>query len=309
MPVVKKKQKALRDIGVIAQHEFFDALRSRRVLIMLLLFIGGAIAGTLMFVEVLETFEVTLAKALAVAEPGKAGAMTTQLMRSPELVHMLARFLDDETLAKELVDLPPLALFYGWLGLMFLPALIMLTSAEAISGELTNGSLRFSLVRTARLSFSLGKLTGQTLLMLLGVCTGALAVWLTGYFSLASFDAQGTALWLSLLSMRIAVFAFAYVGLAVGLSHLTRRVPLSRALALGSLMLFAVLYGVGKNSETVREHAGEAIDTLLMLLPRSHMLALWQPSLIERLPALVMLVALGLVYFSLGYLYRARRDA
>ena len=225
------------------------------------------------------------------------------------LFRSLARFLDDEALAKELVALPPLSLFYGWIGLTFLPALIMLTSAEAISGELTNGSLRFSLVRTARLSFSLGKLAGQTLLMLLGVSTGAFAVWLTGYFSLASFDGPATALWLVLLSIRVAIFSFAYVGLAVGLSHLTRLVPLSRALALGSLMLFSALYGIGKHNDALRRHAGEAVDTLLMFLPGSHASMLWQSSLLERLPALVMLVALGLVYFSLGYLYRSRRDA
>jgi ABC-type transport system involved in multi-copper enzyme maturation permease subunit len=299
----------LRDIAVVAGYELGEALRSRRVLILTLLFVGGAVAGTLVFVELLESLEATLAEALAVAEPGKPGAVTAALMQSPEFLRMLGRLVRDDALASELAGLPPLALFYGWLGLTFLPVLIMLSSAETISSELASGSVRFSLLRTDRLSFSLGKLAGQTLLLAVGIACGALAVWVTGYLSLGSFEAGRSALWLGFLSIRIGFYAFAHVGLAVGLSHLTRSVPLSRALALGSLFVLGALWGVGRYSDVVREHAPGLADALLTLVPRSHMLELWQPALSDRLPALLMLVALGVVYFALGYGYRARRDA
>jgi hypothetical protein len=299
----------LRDIAVVAGYELGEALRSRRVLILVLLFVGGAAAGTLAFVEVLESLEASLAEALAVAEPGKPGAVTAALMKSPEFLRMLGRFVRDEALARELAGLPPLALFYGWLGLTFMPVLIMLTSAETISAELATGSARFSLLRTARLRYSLGKLLGQTALMALGICTGAAAVWFTGYLSLASFEAGRSAFWLALLSIRIAFYGFAYVGLAIGLSHLTRSVPLSRAFALGSLLVLGALFGLGSYNDLVREHAAGFADALLTLVPRSHMLDLWQPALLDRLPSLVMLPALGVVYFAAGYGYRARRDA
>jgi ABC-type transport system involved in multi-copper enzyme maturation permease subunit len=299
----------LRNIAVVAGYELGEALRSRRVLILTLLFVGGAVAGTLVFVELLESLEASLAEALAVAEPGKPGAVTAALMKSPEFLRMLGRLVRDDALASELAGLPPLALFYGWLGLTFLPVLIMLSSAETISSELASGSVRFSLLRTDRLSFSLGKLAGQTLLLAVGIACGALAVWITGYLSLGSFEAGRSALWLGFLSIRIGFYAFAHVGLAVGLSHLTRSVPLSRALALGSLFLLGALWGVGRYNDVVREHAPGVADALLTFVPRSHMLELWQPALSDRLPALLMLVALGVVYFALGYGYRARRDA
>jgi ABC-type transport system involved in multi-copper enzyme maturation permease subunit len=300
---------ALRDIAIVATYELGEALRSRRVLILVIMFVGGATFGSLAFIQALHALETSVAQAMAVAGPEKSGAMAVQLMRSPEFERMLGGLLDDDALAKELVGLPPLALFYGWLGLTFMPALIMLSSADAVSAELANGSARFSLLRTGRLPYSIGKLVGQTLLMLVGLSAGAIAVWLTGFASLASFDAPATAFWLSLLSVRVGFYAFAHVGLAVGLSHFTRSVPLSRVLALASLMVFSVLAGVGTYSQFVRTHLGALADALLMLLPSSHRLGLWQPSLVDRLPSLVMLCALGIGYFAVGYSFRARRDA
>lgn len=299
----------LRDIAIVAGHELAEALGSRRVLIFTLLFVGGSVAGTLAFVEALETLEAGLATTLAVSDAGKPGAMTQELMRSPQFLRMLRRLVRDAALARELASMPPLSLFYGWLGLTFMPVLVMLTAAESVSSELSRGSLRFSLVRTERHAFSAGKLAGQTLLMLAGVFTGAAAVWLTGYFTLSGFEAGRTALWLALLSLRVGVYAFAYVGVAVGLSHLTASVPLSRALGLGSLLLFGVAYGVLRRNAFVQQHAAGIAETMLVAVPQSHTLSLWQPDLVERLPALVVLAALGVAYFALGYAYRARRDA
>lgn len=279
------------------------------MLIFALLFVGGAVAGTLVFVDVLESLEASLAQALMVSGAAKPGAISAELMRSPEFQRTLARLIRDERLARELVTLPPLSLFYGWLGLTFMPVIVMLTSAETISSELASGSARFSLLRTSRLCFSVGKLVGQMLLVATSIACGAAAVWVTGYLSLSSFEAGRSGLWLSLLSLRIGMYAFAYVGLAVGLSHLTRSVPISRALGLSSLLLLGVAFGVGNHADVVREHAPELADALLGLVPRSHMLGLWQPDLADRLPASLMLVALGVVYFALGYVYRARRDA
>ena len=292
-----------RDIAVVAAYELQEALRSRRVLILVLLFVGGAVAGTLGFIDLLESLEVALAQALAVPDPTKPGAVTAELMRSPQFHRMLGRLINDRALAYELASLPPLALFYGWLGLTLTPVLIMLSSAEAISSVLATGAARFSLLRNSRLSFCLGKLLGQSLLLL-----GAVAVWITGFLQLASFDAGPTALWLVLLSGRIGIFAFAHVGLAVGLSHLTRSIPLSRVLSITALLVFGALFALGNYNRFVREHAPGTADTLLALLPRTHMLDLWRPEFADRLPSIAVLIALGIVYFAGGYAYRARRD-
>ena len=299
--------RALRDVGVVAGHELAEALRSKRVLILALLYVGGAVAGTLGFVELLDSLEQSLSQALSVAQADRPGAFTAELMRSEEFVKVLTRLIKDEALARELAGLPPLSLFYGWLAFTFCPVLVMLTATEAITQDLASGAARFSLVRTDRLSFGGGKLVGQRAGRAVSVFAGALGVWATGYFSFAGFAAGESALWLLRLSARATVYCFAHVGIALGLSQLTRSIPLARALGLLGLALLGALWGISHMS-WVQEQAGSTVRVLLPLLPRAHQLELWRPTLQQRLPALVMLVALGLLYFAAGHRYRARRD-
>jgi ABC-type transport system involved in multi-copper enzyme maturation permease subunit len=296
-----------RDVAVVAGHELSEALRSRRVLILAMLYVGGAVAGTAIFVDVLESIEASLAQALEVSDPGGAGAMTRGFMQTEEFTKLLTKLIHDEGLAKELAGLPPLALFYGWMALTFSPVLVILTASETISQELSQGAIRFSLLRSDRLAFSVGKLVGQCFLLMVAVSVGAAGVWATGYFGMQEFEGADTALWLGLLSMRAWVFGFAYLGLALGLSHVTRSVPVSRALGLLSMLALGALWGLGK-SEWAQERAPALADGLLSLLPRAHLLDMWRPELLDRAPAMLMLVALGLGYFGLGFRFRERRD-
>lgn len=299
---------ALRDVFVVAGHELGEALRSRRVLIFALLYVGGAVGGTVLFIEFLSGLEAMLADTLAVAQTNRPGAFTRELMSSDEAQRFLTRLLDDEALAAELVSIPPLSLFYGWLVMNFCPALVMLTAAESVTTDLSTGAVRFSLVRTARLSFSTGKLVGQAALLGVSVLAGALGVWLVGYFRFEGFAPGDNFLWLLSWSGRGFVYCLSYVGIAVGLSHLTRSVPLSRALGLLSFVLVAILWGLS-HLDWVQNNVAPLARALVRLLPVAHERDLWRPELFDRLPALVMLTALAVVYFALGYRFRARRDA
>ena len=75
-----------------------------------------------------------------------------------------------------------------------------------------------------------------------------------------------------------------------------------------ALLVFGALFALGNYNRFVREHAPGTADTLLALLPRTHMLDLWRPEFADRLPSIAVLIALGIVYFAGGYAYRARRD-
>lgn len=296
-----------RDVAVVAGHELSESLRSRRVLILAMLFVGGAVAGTAIFIDVLEGIEASLAKALDVADPGKAGAFARGFMGSEPFEDLLTKLIRDRELAKELAGLPPLSLFYGWMALTFSPVLVILTASETISQELAQGAIRFSLLRTDRLAFSAGKLFGQYVLLMVAVSAGAAGVWVTGYFAMDMFEGPQTALWLANLSMRAWVFAFAYLGLAVGLSHLTRSVPVSRALGLLSMLVVGAAWGIGR-SDWAQERAPALADALLTLLPRAHLIDMWRPELLDRAPATLMLLTLGVGYFALGFRFRERRD-
>ncbi len=299
---------ALRDAWIVASHEWLEAVRARRVLVLALLYVGGAAAGSILFIELLASIEAQLAKTLLVADPTKPGAMTQALLQSEQFRGVLNRLIRDPELTERLVTLPPLATFYGWLALSFLPVLVMLTSVESITQELSSGAARFSLLRTERLSWAVGKLFGQSALMLLSLVLGGLASLAVGMFRMHGIDPVETATWMVLLSLRAGVYGFAYVGIALGLSQLTKSVPVARALGLGALAVLAIVRELLR-SDFVAEQAPVVAGVFAWLLPRNHQLELWRPELVSRLPAMVMLLALGVSYFALGYLYRRRKDA
>jgi hypothetical protein len=132
--------------------------------------------------------------------------------------------------------------------------------------------------------------------------------WITGWIRLSSFAPLDTALWLARYAGTSYCFAFAHLGLALGVSQLTRSVPWSRALGLFAIaFVFGVHGWLGRDS--VREAAPVTIDSLRMLFPAAHRLDLWRLEASAVLSSVTILLALGVTYFVLGHLRFARRDA
>jgi hypothetical protein len=285
-----------------------EALRSRRVLVLALLYVGGATVGSVLFIDLLAQIETTVARTLLVADASKPGAMTEAMLQSSEFRTMLARLVNSPELAERLIALPPLATFYGWLALTFVPVLVMLTSVESIAADLQTGAARFALVRTDRLTWAVGKLLGQTVLMIVSLALGALASLLVGFFRMAHFDFARTFSWLLLNSLSAAIYAFAYVGLALGLSQLTRSAYTARALGLMFLALFGIMRAL-LTSDWAEETVPVLAQSLVLIFPRTYQLDLWSGALDKQAPAVVMLLALGVTYFSAGYAYRRTKDA
>ena len=298
----------LRDLLLVAQFELADALRSRGVLGLLLVYLAGSVTGAAAFVSALASVEKALAAQLAVATTSKPGNITDALRDNEQFRQILGDLVGDASLVDALVAIPPMALFYGWLALTFVPALVVLSSCDTIAAELGSGSARYALARTDRLSWVLGKLTGQAALMAVGIAIGALGCWVVGFGWLAHFDAAGTAWWLLRLGSRAWVYGFAYLGLALGVSQLVRSANGARALAIAALIAVGVgrqILGIGY----IAQHYPILSSTLLPLFPGYHAMDLWRPDLGGRGPAMVMLLALGGTFFALGHAVLVRRDA
>src|SRR5690606_14048518 len=264
-----------RDALIVAAFDLGESLRSRRVIIFLFLYVAGAVASTIVFTEVLQTIEEQLAEQLLVARTDTPGSLTQAIMESPELHRVLAGLIRDRELASALVRIPPIALLYGWVALTFGPIFVVLTSSDTIASEVATGSVRFALFRTHRAAWALGKLLGQAALLAVGIALGAVAAWITGWIRLSSFAPLDTALWLARYAGTSYCFAFAHLGLALGVSQLTRSVPWSRALGLFAIaFVFGVHGWLGRDS--VREAAPVTIDSLRMLFPAAHRLDLWR---------------------------------
>lgn len=297
----------LRNIWLVAAFDFFESIRSRKAIALLLLYVAGSLGATAIFLRVLKTVEDTLADTLHVSRTEGAGTMTHAMLESEDFRDFVSVWVGDKDLAEAIITLPPMVLFYAGLALTFIPLLAILSSCDSVSYEVSTGSCRFALFRTDRLSWALGKLGGQAALMTAGLLAGALSAWILGAFFLTGFQPAASAWWMLRMCGRVWFYGFAYLGLALGASQMTRSVNWSRAIAL--LTWFALAAGGAfLGADPIVKFAPTILPTVRQLFPNGHRLDLWRPDLLDRLPALVMLTALGALYFSIGYWRFARRD-
>jgi ABC-type transport system involved in multi-copper enzyme maturation permease subunit len=300
--------RTLRDALIVAAFDLGESLRSRKVLIVLVLYVAGAIASTYIFTEVLANVEQELAEQLLVARTQAPGSLTQAVMESPELRRVLARLVHDDELAAALVSIPPVSLLYGWVALTFGPIFVALTSSDAIASEVASGSVRFALARTERSAWALGKLLGQAALLAVGIVLGGVATWITGWSRLSSFEPVESAMWIARYALTSYCYVFAFLGLALGVSQVTRSVPWSRALGLCALAgVFAANGWLDRDD--VHAAAPVLASSARVLLPVAHRLDLWRLAAGDVVPSVVMLIALGTTYFTLGHARFARRDA
>ena len=298
----------LRDVLLVARFSLEEGLRSRRSLVLLALYLVGSVAGTSILVEVIDQMESQAAQALAVSSAGKPGAMAGRLLQAEAVAEVLGGLLGDRALAASLLDVPPVALFYGWLALLFVPLLVALTAADAIAGELGSGAARFVLFRTDRASWVVGRTAGHALLLAAGLGLGAAGAFVTGAAALADFDAAGTAWWLLRLTGRAWAYGLCWLGVVVGLSQLVRSGWKAGGLALGALTAAGIARALLSHPKVV-EAAPVAAESARLLLPGAHRLGLWQPAAMPRWTAIVVLLSIGTAALAAGHAVLSRRDA
>ncbi|MEI6168402.1 MAG: ABC transporter permease subunit [bacterium] len=296
----------LHTIGHVAWHELVDSVRSRRVIVMGLLYLAGSIVATAIFITVLQKLEGQLTTTLGLATSAKTGSVTATLWKSDSFRQMMTALIGDKALARSLLDIPPLALFYGWLSFAFTPALVMLTSSSRISEEIWSGSARFVLFRIPRLHWCFGKFAGQAIQLALALLLSALGAWLTGLCRMTAFEPLATALAMLLFAGKAWLYSLAFLGLALGISQLCAGPNLALATGFLALIVMAILSGVSD------AFAGEGWrrlwDLVNALTPGAHRLDLWWGDSAHSIPATVFLLTLCFVYLLAGYARFSKRD-
>jgi ABC-type transport system involved in multi-copper enzyme maturation permease subunit len=289
-------------IRLVAGFDLLESLRSRKAIVLLALYMLGALGASAIFIRVLTAIQEQLEEQVGRAVDVK------ELMESPGMARVVGALAGDADVANAIIAIPPMALFYGWLAMNFVPLLVLFTSSDSISGDLSSGAVRFSLFRTDRISWAAGKLIGQTSLMAVGVLMGALACWAMGWLWLDDMPLGSTAYWLLRISGRAIIYSFAYLGMVMCASQLART-PI-RSGGLGLLLIFAsALTGSVLQAELIREQAPELFGALSKLFPNGHHLALWHPGAAESVTAMLGLIAIGLGFFALGFWRFSKRDA
>lgn len=289
---MQRVRPSLRSILLVAAFDFAESLRSKRAVAVLLLYILAAAGGMAIFVQVLNKIR-------------EAGQME---LPPEETIKLIGGLIGSADVAELLVTIPLHSLFYGWIAMTLVPIMVVMTSSDAVAGEVSSGSVRFALFRCDRLSWVLGIFLGQILLMLVGILLGAVgAHTVAALFARGHPFAEGLA-WMLRLALRSAVYGTAFLGLALGFSQITRSVGWARALSLFALIGFSLLYSV-LELRTLRSELPVVSSVVKSLLPNSYSLDLWRPQLARRLVGMAALAGLSLLYFGLGFLAFRRRDA
>lgn len=292
-----------RKLGIVARFELAEALRSRLITIVLGLYGAGAALGAYVFSRALEAAEAAVRESMfgSLSEP----FIPDDLVRQQALPRVIAFFVEDEALQRELLTVEPLAIFYGFMALECVAPLLLMTSGGLHSGDIASGAARFVLTRCGRLDWSLGKLLGHVILLALGLLVGVLATALVALVR-TGID-LGSVLWLLRAASRAWVYGLAYLGIFSAIS-LSVRVP-SRARALSLAALFALWVGHSICESSYWTARVPALSFGAWLFPARYELALWSPSWLSSLPAMLALLLIAATAFVVGYAVFRRSDA
>jgi ABC-2 type transport system permease protein len=303
----------LKEIGAIWRGETTRALRTGRVLVLLLLFllfVGLALMG----VGLLSNQAVAGAMRLA---PDANPDQVKQGLLSAKKQFLSAFFTDDERLLDSLAELPLVLLVVFKLTLRFVPLFIALMGFDQVAGEVGPRSIRYLIVRVKRSSIILGKFLSQATIfsLLLTVCT--LAMVLVAKVLTPEFTAGQVTLWTMKLIGSSVVLALAYLSLTALCSALVRQGAV--ALVLNIIGLF-VIWFIALVGEYFRFPGDAASGTLELMRSESYWAYLryasvwhfgqdllhpeWKPFV----AALVMHLGFAATFLGLAQLALKRRD-
>jgi ABC-type transport system involved in multi-copper enzyme maturation permease subunit len=284
----------VRDAALVANFDLRESLRTRRALVLVLLYLLIAATASGVYVSVVRAIQDTVDAAASAASADQ------QLdMLKDEGYRSLLLFIagGDQPLANHLATYPAMVLIFAWVSLAFLPWFIALTSYDQIAGDLHLRTIRYAALRTTRAAYVAGKLAAQAVVVAGVAALGMLPVIVIGAIYLPGFDLLATvASLISTLPITL-VCALGFLGIVSLASQLCRSPGTARAAAMGLLLLVFVLA------------SQDVIGPFFSLFSPWH----WKPGLFHpdiptRLLSAAACLGLCLGYTALGYLRFRRRD-
>ena len=275
--------------------EWENALRSRRALVLLLLYLAAAVLCMNGTISLLGRMESELVRVLRLPDAGLSGIVSETLWKSKSFRNMIAAGVDNRLVFEDISHRHPVELLYAWFAFFCAPILVVLVSGTRVAEDLRTGVARYMLVRTTRLEWSFGKYIGQALMIACALAVSAVGAWCVALCRLPTTTAAR--LLLPMLGWGVSAwfYSLAWLGLALGLSHLTR--SSMRATAFGIL-------GVG-----ACEALSHFFPEVEVLVPSGARMGLWRSSFTPQTVAVFHLATLGFVYLTIGAAVFNRRDA
>lgn len=294
-----------RRLGLVAQFELRDALRSKLALIVVALFAAGSAFGSFVFIKLYQQAELAARQLIADQTGLSPDAVELEEIRQQAMRGTFS-LLENESLKNALMELQPLAIFFGYASLQAVPLLVLALSAGAHAADIQSGTARFSLFRCNRPTWALGKTLGHAGLLGIGLLVaatvaGVLGISLQPEFSATTFVALYTA------SMRTWIYGLCYLAIYSGLSLITGTPLQARALSLLTL----IGCGIG-HLVLGSQWAEEELPPLALLrwiFPGAHEGGLWLGFSSSFFIAALALLSIGAAALSAGIWFFERKDA
>jgi ABC-type transport system involved in multi-copper enzyme maturation permease subunit len=293
---------SIRRILQVARFEWFDAVRSRRAIVVLVLYLAASLLSMNGAITVLGKMESQLAEVLQLPADGSRGVVSVTLWKSKRFQKMVRSALGDSLVYDDICGRHPAELLYAWFAFFYVPLLTVLVAGNRAADELHSGSVRYMIIRVTRIEWSLGKYIGISALLLVGLLFGSVAAWGTAAYRL--FGADISALFPAMLvwGVKAWIYSFAWLGLALGISHFVQSGAKATALGIAALVVWFAA------PPLLERFAGE-YPALTRFFPGGVEDALWRSSFEPIASAALWLLALGILYLSAGIAVFAGRDA
>lgn len=292
----------LRRVLEVARFELFDAVRSRRAVVVLVLYLAAALLGMNGSIAALGKMETQLVEVLRLPEEESRGVVSATLWKSKRFQGIVRSVLGDSLVYDDICGRHPAELLHAWFVFLYVPLLTVLIAGNRVADELRSGSVRYMITRVTRVEWSLGKYVGLSVLLLAGLLAGAIAAWSVAAFRLAGADIPALFPAMLLWSVKAWFYSFAWLGLALGLSHLVRSGAKATAFGVTALVVWSA-------APALISKFGGRFSSLARLFPAGVEDGLWRASFEPVAAAAAWLLALGFLYLAAGAAVFAGRDA
>jgi ABC-type transport system involved in multi-copper enzyme maturation permease subunit len=299
-----------RDVGLVARYELAEAARSKLLIVIALLFVAAGGLAAWSFTELVSTVEENAARLTGAPTARRPGATMRRLRDSGSYQSMLRQFFRDEHKADYFAAIPPIVSFFAWFAFNLTPFLVLLGSAETIATEVSSRSIRYSVLRTGRLEFAVGKSLGQALIIVAVTAIMALVCYLVAWASLAGFEHGATIAGMLSYWPRVLLYTLPFLGWAMFASMVTRSANLARVLSLGGGVALAIVAGLANHPPPwLRGDSLASVrDLFANLTPFGHYEGLVYPPGGAFASDLAVCLALAALYFAAGFVLLRRRD-
>lgn len=300
-------RRSLHRIAQTALWEWSGAIRSRRALVLLLLYLASAVLCMNGTISILGKMEKELAAMLQLPDAGEAGVVSASLWKSKPFNTIVRSVVGESPVLDDISGRHPVELLYAWFVFFCAPLLAVLVAGTRVSEDLRSGAVRYMVVRETRLEWSLGKYAGQSLMVGGALAASAIGAAAVAFCRLPSGTAAELFVPMLNWGLRAWIYSLAWIGLALGLSHLTRSPGRATAYGILAICLFGALPPL---MDFLHANADwpAALTQVRMLVPAGAEMSLWRFSAVPLATGSFHLIILGLVYLMAGAAVFDRSD-